>query len=246
MAVLKSDLFELLRSLFKSEKLIIKIILRKLVKIKRHSFVEPSVENDNLVLVSLENKAKMLSSIKSVQSGFSLIEIMIAAVILSIGILGVVSLQVISMKGTHQSYMKHQAMSVVQNLTERMRSNTAGLVAGNYEQDSNAFACGVPPACNTSASNCSALDIATLDLHNVFCGYGTTARTGGIKVASADDKVILASGSVNIVCLPAGNCATGDVTITVGWAERQVGKETVTVDANGATDYLVVNTRIRP
>lgn len=211
----------------------------------QHSFVAPSVENENRELVSLSS-IRMLPTIKSVQSGFSLIEIMIAAVILSIGILGVVSLQVVSMKGTHQSYMKHQAMSVVQSLTERMRSNTAGLVAGNYQQGSNAFACNVPPVCNLATSNCSALEIATLDLHNVYCGYGTTARTGGIKVTSADDKVILANGSVNIVCNPAGNCATGDVTITVGWAERQVGKEAVTVDANGATDYLVINTRIRP
>jgi type IV pilus assembly protein PilV len=220
------------------------------VKLIHHSYIAPSISNEKsnekFKLISLNKMRMQTSTARYTQSGFSLIEIMIAAVILSIGILGVVSLQVISMKGTHQSYMKHQAMSIVQSLTERMRSNTAGLVAGNYQQDSNAFACNVPPVCNTPASNCSAAEIATLDLHNVFCGYGTTARTGGIKVTSADDKVILASGSVNIVCLPAGVCATGDVTITVGWAERQVGKEIVTADANGATDYLVVNTRIRP
>ena len=37
------------------------------------------------------------------QSGFSLIEIMVAAVIHTIGILGVAGLQMVGMKGTHQS-----------------------------------------------------------------------------------------------------------------------------------------------
>jgi len=180
------------------------------------------------------------------QSGFSLIEIMIAALVLSVGILGTVGLQVISMKGTHQSYMKQQAMAVVQNLTERMRSNTTGLIAGNYEDNSIAFACGALPVCNTAASNCSAANIAQIDLHNVICGYGSPSRTGGIKVTAVGDRPLLINGTLNIACKPAGNCTNGDITITVGWAERDLGKETVTADANGATDFLVVNTRIIP
>jgi len=50
------------------------------------------------------------------QSGFSLIEIMVAALILSIGILGLVGLQVIGLKGTQQSSMKWQTVVMLQTL----------------------------------------------------------------------------------------------------------------------------------
>ena len=193
-----------------------------------------------------------LQTYKKRQSGFSLIEIMVAAIILSIGILGVVSLQVIGMKGTHQSYMKHQAMAIVQALTERMRSNVTGVTAGDYVQASAGLVCATPPpVCNTATTNCSAADIAAVDNHNIICGYQTGAgqRTGGLKITAANDIATLLNGTLDITCndaAGAGGCANGAVTIRVGWAERDIGEETNTANAVGVTDFIVVSTRISP
>ena len=173
------------------------------------------------------------------QAGFSLIEVMVAALILSIGILGVAGLQIIGLKGTHQSYMKQQAMALVQSLTERMHSNKQGVIAGNYVVDSSTFDCAVLPACGSASSNCSVADIATVDLHNLVCGYkkGSAPRTGGVEVVATGDNSVFVNGELDVTC-PSG-CATGDVRINVQWTEREFGSEVA-----GAADSLVITTRI--
>ncbi len=188
---------------------------------------------------------KQIPKAERIQTGFSLIEIMVAAVILSIGVLGVVSLQIIGLKGTHQSYMKQQAMAIVQSLTERMHSNKQGVIAGNYVASNASVDCADLPVCNTATSSCSVADIAKVDLHNVMCGYkaGAAPSTGGIKANAAGDIVALVNGRLDISC-PAGDCTDGDVQINIRWTERAIGQETVDVDADGASNSLSVTTRI--
>ena len=160
---------------------------------------------------------------KSRQLGFNLIEVMIAALIVSIGILGIAGLQITSLKGTHQSFMKQQAMGVMQNLIERMRANQAGVVAGNYVFDSATVNCATPvPNCSTA--DCSADKISLRDTLNVVCGYktGVGNRTGGVKMTSATDNLILSNGTLSVACR---DCSVGDITISIGWKERAIGKE---------------------
>ena len=175
------------------------------------------------------------------QNGFSLIEIMVATLILSLGILGVVSLQVVGLRGTQQSYMKQQAMSVVQNLTERMRSNISGVKASNYVLvDSNSFDCSNLPVCNTNSSQCNPADIATVDLHNVICGYesATGSRTGGVRAVNPTDITAFVDGRLSLSCRN-NVCANGDIQINLSWSERAIGKEEV-----NAQDSLIVKTRV--
>lgn len=175
------------------------------------------------------------------QSGFSLIEVMIAAVVLSIGILGIAGLQIVAMKGTHQSYMKQQAMGIIHSLTERMHSNKQAVIASNYVVDSSTFDCNNLPVCSTSTSNCSVADIAQVDLHNLICGYqvGAGKSTGGVETKGAPDIAILVDGELDVSC-PI-DCSTGDVQITVAWTERGFKDETI-----AAQDSIVINTRILP
>lgn len=171
------------------------------------------------------------------QLGYNLIEIMVAALILSTAILGIAGLQMIGMKGTQQSLMKQQAMGVVQNMIERMRSNPAGVIALNYEIDSNGFNCSqtVP---NCSATNCSPDQIALVDTLNIVCGVhiGAGPNTGGVKVTDASDNAILVDGSLDVVCV---DCAQGDVRLTVGWTEREFGE-----DEASPRESLIINTRV--
>ncbi len=176
------------------------------------------------------------------QSGFSLIEVMIAALILSIGILGVAGLQIVGMRGTQHSYMKQQAMSLVHSLTERMHSNKAGVISGDYLFNSSGFDCSAtPPVCSGSASNCSTAEIAQLDKLNLICGYksGSGNRTGGVKITSATDIATFAGGQLNVTC--PNTCATGEVRIEALWDERGYEEETV-----GTTESIIINTRIMP
>lgn len=189
-----------------------------------------------------------IQSLSHRDSGFSLIEIMIAAVILSIGILGVAGLQIIGMKGTHQSYMKQQAMAIVHSLTERMHSNKAGVIAGNYLLANN-FDCTVaPPNCSAATANCTPAQIAMIDKHNLVCGYkaGSGQNTGGVKIRNAADISILTNGVLAVTCPQPAGCALGDVRISIQWSEREFSQLETTAPAGTRTDSIVVDTRITP
>jgi len=167
------------------------------------------------------------------QSGYSLIEILIAAFLLSFSILGIAGLQVIGMKGTHQSLMKQQAVGIVQNITERMRANSASL--SSYEFDSNNINCSSAPV-DCTANECTLAQIATFDINNIVCGYGNNPSTAAIKPTSGPG--VLLDGALKVKCVNV-KCAKGDVKITVSWKERALGK-----DETAQADSLVLTTRV--
>ncbi len=166
------------------------------------------------------------------QSGFSLIEVMLSAFIVSTSLLGVLSLQMFGLKGTHHSYMKQQAMSIAQNAMERMAANRPGVIDGYYELNSENYDCTVTrPDCSGTTS-CDSEKVALLDTLNMVCGYqadSTSVRTGTIKAENATDITALSTGSLSISCRP--DCTLGDVTVAVGWTERALGKEDVVRDS---------------
>ena len=213
--------------------------------------VDDNISNTSISSVHLQRHPDSLFIIRESrnnrQSGFSLIEVLISAFILAVSLLGVLGMQVHSMKGTQHSYMKQQAMGVVHNMIERMRANRDGVLARNYNVDSATFDCTTPlPDC--SAANCSSQKIAETDHLNLICGAqsGGGNFTNGVKVTNASDNPILTGGTLKIECAPANpaegilaDCASADVNITVGWTERKFGKESTPVP-----DSLEIQTRI--
>ena len=67
-------------------------------------------------------------------AGFTLIEVLIALVVLSIGLLGVAGLQAKSQQFSRNAYLNTQATVIAHDMLERMRANPAGLKAGFYNK----------------------------------------------------------------------------------------------------------------
>lgn len=63
------------------------------------------------------------SPICSSQRGFSLIEVLVAVLILAIGILGVAGVQLVSMQQTASSSLRTEATMYAQTAAERLRAN---------------------------------------------------------------------------------------------------------------------------
>ena len=64
-------------------------------------------------------------------TGFSLLEVLIALLILAVGLLGMASLMLHSMKSNQSSYQRTQASLLAYDMAERLRLNPAIATAGN-------------------------------------------------------------------------------------------------------------------
>lgn len=104
-----------------------------------------------------------VNTARTVQQGFTLLEILIALVILSVGLLGLAGLQLNGLRSNQDSYYLTQAMAQAYDMADRMRANMAGYGEGDY----NNIAATVPasPSKDCATSTCSALEMAQYDAY---------------------------------------------------------------------------------
>jgi len=117
------------------------------------------------------------------QAGFSLIEVLISVLVLSIGLLGLGGLQMASLKGTHNAHFRTVASLAASELAERMRSNPLAVAANQYAVSMNAESCeSMPDKQCVSGVSCSYEESAIYDLYRVNCGIAAgEVQTGGIQ-----------------------------------------------------------------
>jgi type IV pilus assembly protein PilV len=66
------------------------------------------------------------------QYGFTLLEVLIALLILSIGLLGLAALQTTGLRSNQMANMRTLATEAAYDITDRMRANPVGVAAGDY------------------------------------------------------------------------------------------------------------------
>jgi type IV pilus assembly protein PilV len=97
--------------------------------------------------------AKAINRLGKGAAGFTLLEVLVAVVVLSIGLLGLASLQVNGLRFNHSAYMRTQATLLAEELADRMRANPdrVGPNANNYNTTNLAElavpACRIPAGC---------------------------------------------------------------------------------------------------
>lgn len=65
-------------------------------------------------------------------AGFTLVEVLVAVVVLAIGLLGLASLRVASLHFNHSAYLRSQATLMAYDMAERMKANPVALRNGTY------------------------------------------------------------------------------------------------------------------
>lgn len=68
-------------------------------------------------------------------AGFSLVEVLVALVVLSIGLLGLAGLQTRGVRDNHSAYLRTQATLNAKDLVDRMRANRSAALVGDYDID---------------------------------------------------------------------------------------------------------------
>ena len=67
------------------------------------------------------------------ERGFTLVEVLIALVVFSVGLLGIAGLQITSLKANHGSATRTQAVYLAYDVIDRMRANPTAAIAGAYK-----------------------------------------------------------------------------------------------------------------
>ena len=94
------------------------------------------------------------------QQGFTLLEVLIALLVLSIGLLGLAALQTIGLRSNEMASMRTTATMLAYDISDRMRANPQGTIDSNYKIGSGA----VVETVDCTSENCDPEELATFDL----------------------------------------------------------------------------------
>ncbi|WP_233842213.1 type IV pilus modification protein PilV [Dyella sp. 2HG41-7] len=149
------------------------------------------------------------------QQGVTLIEVLTAMLVFSVGLIGAAELMLVASHVNHTAYLRTQVAFVAQNMVERMQANLTGVWRGDYN--------GTYP--DSSAQDCSAgCTPQRLALHDRQL-FGDQLKT--FLPPNAQARVLCSNGGLAYVPTPeqwawrppyGGNCA-----MTVTWIERRLG-----------------------
>ncbi len=161
------------------------------------------------------------------ERGFTLIEVMIAVFILTVGLMAMGAVQMVSLRSGGNSFMRTQASLAAADMADRMRANIAGVNAGNYAAIGPVIPADPGFDCITAACTIAA-DMATLD---AFQWLTSLTQTRGLARATG-----------TVVCPGVGvMCA-----ITVMWDGRHNGASGTGCNPTNRADLICYQVRFRP
>jgi type IV pilus assembly protein PilV len=147
-------------------------------------------------------------------AGFTLVEVLVAVVVLAVGLLGMAGLQVAGLHFNHSAYLRAQATLMAYDMAERMKANPVGLAANNYN---NQAAPGADIAECLTVAGCTPADMAQ---HDLFEWNTTLSRQlPGGKGAVCIDSTPNDANYDN----PAASCdGVGSIyVIKIGWQDER-------------------------
>ncbi len=168
--------------------------------------------------------------------GFTLLEVLIAVVILAIGMLGIAALLLTTQKSNSSSYIKQQAVQSAYDILDRMRANnlpTAPEASSGAYNVSNLVMSGAPtlpsqPAQNCETSSCTPAQMAAYDTWHWL----------------AVDLKQLPNGCGSVTTSAAGSNTL--VTVTVQWddspASKNLGAATTAAGTNNVLAQFSIQT----
>lgn len=145
------------------------------------------------------------------QAGFSMVEVMVALVVLAVGMLGMASLYVTTLRSSGSAISRMQAVNLASDMADRIRANR--FAGEGYMATATARPC-------SGTNNCTQTEMAENDL------FTWQAQIDDLLGDNAEGRVAYVAGAAN---------APDNYTITVLW--REPGS--VAEDGNGQLSYTM-------
>jgi type IV pilus modification protein PilV len=177
----------------------------------------------------------------SKQSGFAMLEALVTAVIVAIGISGVGVLLLRSVQATQDSAQKSQGIWIVQDFAGRLRANSTGARSGAYTGVTSVANCPLVPTMCASYNNdgnnievvasCSADDMAIYDSWITVCElddlrFDTPSDFIANPILNSNCEITDASNN----CVQYSVTFTWDTKLTKGGNAADLGVRTNTND----------------
>jgi len=139
-------------------------------------------------------------------AGFTLLEVLVALLVLSIGLLGIGKLMMLSARANDSAYMRSQATALGYTILDAMRANRQQALGGGY--DTNVVGVGARQTCVAAAPGCTAAQQAQQDTWqwNQSLASALPAGSGTVVTATGPDGL---TGASNVTA-----------TVTVTWSDK--------------------------
>ncbi len=159
------------------------------------------------------------------QTGSSLIEVLVTLLVFSVGLLGLAAMQLNALQGSADSGQRSQAVWLAQDMAERIRANPEGSAA-NYAAAVN---CAQLPgtmcadyyspgaSAKVNASTCTAAQMATFDRWESQCSYADVAAFNTIDGRFTSRDFLRAPGNGDALTV---NNNAGLLTINARWSGK--------------------------
>lgn len=133
--------------------------------------------------------------------GFTMMEVMVAIIIIAIGLLGIAGLQLLAIRNTTGAGLRTVATQLAYDITDRMRSNERAVVAGYY---STLAAPSASPPCYSAG--CTPQQLAALDMQSWLTRVQNTLPAGAAIICqdstAPEASTSAAPGCDNVVGSP--------------------------------------------
>lgn len=153
------------------------------------------------------------------QRGVSLIEVLVAVMIFTIGLVGLAGLLIMATRSNQAAYLRTQAVYLAHNMADRMSANPVAVWDGSYNSDNYPTATSVTTKCDLTSS-CAPDDLATHDMQMWSTQLTTFLPSATAKIECANGSAGFTPSSAQYGMRPpyGGNCI-----MTITWAERGTG-----------------------
>ncbi|NJN46951.1 MAG: type IV pilus modification protein PilV [Candidatus Competibacteraceae bacterium] len=155
------------------------------------------------------------------QFGFTLLEVLVALIILAIGLLGLASFQAIGLRSNHSAQLRTQATILSYDIMDRMRANIRGVRNSHYDNatasngNCDNFGSGTLPNCDTQ-------DMAAHDLFawNTALANALASGTGVVCIDSTPEDGTPTSPACD-GALNGASTATAQYAVKIFWCDGE-------------------------